>query len=433
MASLLYFSPIIGFTSVLSRYITIFVLFLMTATRLSALASPNFHHNGRSCSSTTSLLSKASSSSSSVVRPKQNASSNKVKSSLQAMQFISGIEQLATTHDTFLLDMWGVMHNGVAPYPGVLHCVQQLSRAGKRLIILSNSSKRSHHATKLLSKLGFDPNHFHAIWTSGEVCHRMLSGDTTLSCETWPILTQLISSSQTKAFILGSGDDDISYVTSAGWTVAKDISEANMIIARGTFTIVSGNAVISKDNSPELYQEKLHHILNEAAKLRIPMLICNSDKVRPDESLSPMPGAIGDAYVEALQQTHMPLADAQWLVKRIGKPYQEMYQLALSSIGGCSEMARLGSVMVGDALETDITGGLTLACNTVWVVRDGVHSSAVTELEEEFLTYHKAAECVVQNFNDSKGLYGSTSKMGQEDGSRSIVPTFVVPNFRWGV
>ena len=48
--------------------------------------------------------------------------------------------------------MWGVMHDGSSPYEGVLETVQQLKREGKRLIILSNSSKRREDSENMLRK-----------------------------------------------------------------------------------------------------------------------------------------------------------------------------------------------------------------------------------------------------------------------------------------
>jgi FMN phosphatase YigB (HAD superfamily) len=58
-------------------------------------------------------------------------------------------------HDTFLLDMWGVMHDGQQPYEGVLETVRELKSQGKRLIILSNSSKKRDDSEKMLRKREF--------------------------------------------------------------------------------------------------------------------------------------------------------------------------------------------------------------------------------------------------------------------------------------
>ncbi len=48
--------------------------------------------------------------------------------------------------------MWGVMHNGSEAYEGVLEAVKELKQAGKKMIILSNSSKRRENSHKMLTK-----------------------------------------------------------------------------------------------------------------------------------------------------------------------------------------------------------------------------------------------------------------------------------------
>ncbi len=91
--------------------------------------------------------------------------------------------------------------------------------------------------------------------------------------------------------------------------------------------------------------------------------------------------------------------------------------------------------MVGDALETDVTGGITLGCNTVWVIRDGIHGAQVAQHEEQLkekgTAYEEAVLRVLENFNDPNENSASTSKMGQEDSKKIIVPTFAVKSFRW--
>lgn len=86
-----------------------------------------------------------------------------------SMRYIDAIRDLTDDHDVFLLDMWGVMHNGSKPYKGVLETIKKLKEAGKEMIILSNSSKRTDSSIKMLRNLGFDPNDFCQILTSGEV------------------------------------------------------------------------------------------------------------------------------------------------------------------------------------------------------------------------------------------------------------------------
>jgi len=199
-----------------------------------------------------------------------------------------------------LLDMWGVLHDGSEPYDGVLDAVRRLkdyggggggdSRAaankdgGKRLVILSNSSKRRGNSVEMLRKLGFDPDDFDAIITSGEISFQLLSGggDDDEGPPRWDALQD-----ETKAknvFVYGSGDGDEEYCRSCGWELSP-LEEASLIVARGTFTVNGGRAsgdavVVHKNDDPVLYERILQETLRKAASLRLPMLVCNPDKVR---------------------------------------------------------------------------------------------------------------------------------------------------------
>jgi HAD superfamily hydrolase (TIGR01450 family) len=326
-----------------------------------------------------------------------------------SLNHINGVQSIADSYSIFLLDMWGVMHNGSEPYEGVIDNVKKLRESGKQLIILSNSSKRLSNSIKMLKKLGFDPDQdFDQIITSGDVSHRMLSGDTTLKCSTWDILQNLLSTGRKNVFVFGSGDGDEEYCTSSGWKLSS-IDDADLIIARGTFTINDGSGqIVSKEENEEEYFNVFEKTLEQASKRKVPMLVTNPDKVRPDKGLPPMPGAIGDAYEKYLG------SDSNQFVKRIGKPYSEVYELALNE---CNDTS--AAVMVGDALETDITGGKWCNIDTLWVVDDGIHSSFVEENGKE--KYEDNVEAALEDFNNKKGY----------EGDERLIPTSITKHFQW--
>eukprot|EP00816_Leptocylindrus_hargravesii_P000835 CAMPEP_0196828166 /NCGR_PEP_ID=MMETSP1362-20130617/94540_1 /TAXON_ID=163516 /ORGANISM="Leptocylindrus danicus, Strain CCMP1856" /LENGTH=371 /DNA_ID=CAMNT_0042208835 /DNA_START=92 /DNA_END=1204 /DNA_ORIENTATION=- len=354
-------------------------------------------------------------------------SSSAAATTTEQLKFVNGLEDVLKNESdnnarptTFLLDMWGVMHNGSKPYEGVIETIQKLKNEnnGVRMVILSNSSKRQSHSITMLKKLGFNPDDFDDIITSGEVSHRMLSGDDALNCDTWECLTNLMkndgNNDRKKVFVYGSGSNDEEYCMSAGWELAS-VEEANLILARGTFTINDGcGDVVDKNEDAEQYDQMLAETLAIAAKRRIPMLVSNPDKVRPDEGLPPMPGAIADQYEAALGGGQT----ATDLVKRIGKPFKEVYDLALYS----SQDEASSACMVGDALETDVTGGNSIGCTTVWVINDGIHGPDVLEKGEG--NYEDGVAEVLSCFNEAR-------VKAKGDDSAKVMPTFVIPHFRW--
>eukprot|EP00522_Entomoneis_paludosa_P016266 CAMPEP_0172442798 /NCGR_PEP_ID=MMETSP1065-20121228/3187_1 /TAXON_ID=265537 /ORGANISM="Amphiprora paludosa, Strain CCMP125" /LENGTH=329 /DNA_ID=CAMNT_0013192827 /DNA_START=223 /DNA_END=1212 /DNA_ORIENTATION=+ len=329
------------------------------------------------------------------------------------MHLVNGISDVADKFDTFLLDMWGVMHDGSRPYDGVLEVVQKLRQEGKKLIILSNSSKRTDNSVKMLRKLGFDPEDFENIITSGEVAYQMLSGKLDL----WDVLSNLQGDESKTVFVFGSGDDDQPYCESCGWKLAP-MNEAKLIVARGTFTVNDGVQTVNKRENAALYESKLEEELRKAAELRIPMLVTNPDKIRPDVERPPMPGKIADRYEQILHNTLSKSGDSgssSDLVKRVGKPFNDVYDLAL----GDSAIDRSRVCMVGDALETDIVGAAASGVSSLWVLLDGIHGPDLDVKEEKLMA---SAGYVVREFNERGGTYA---------GDRLVSPNIVLRHFRW--
>ena len=364
-----------------------------------------------------------------------------------------GIRNIVDDYDVFLLDMWGVMHDGIQPYEGVPEVVQKLKDANKKLIILSNSSKRRSNSVKMLKKLGFSDDAFDEIITSGEVAHHLLLYLSEGVPSTWvpqkiPQAFQNLrdrSNANTNtdtntdtengkrklsAFCFGSGDGDEDYLNSCGWALAETIQTADLIVARGTFVVQSATDLANKNENEDAYWSAYTSALETASKSTnpIPMVICNPDKVRPDADKSPMPGTIGVAYQELLKNSHGDDEfDAQDLILSLGKPFSSVYEIALSAIATAADDENSAAidksrvVMVGDALETDVTGATVAGIDSVWVINDGIHNQAISEAAGSL---EEGCEAVLRSFNDASS--GTTYAQG-----RKVSPTVVVPHFRW--
>jgi len=75
---------------------------------------------------------------------------------------------LADAFDGFILDQWGVLHDGTRPYPGAVECLQRLHEAGKRIVVLSNSGKRDAENLRLMAKMGFAAGLLDRFVSAGE-------------------------------------------------------------------------------------------------------------------------------------------------------------------------------------------------------------------------------------------------------------------------
>ena len=84
---------------------------------------------------------------------------------------VPGLCEIADQYDAVLLDQFGVLHDGKRSLAGAEDCFKRLAAAGKKLIVLSNTSRRRDFAVKRLPGLGFDPQALLGFVCSGEEAH----------------------------------------------------------------------------------------------------------------------------------------------------------------------------------------------------------------------------------------------------------------------
>lgn len=81
---------------------------------------------------------------------------------------LRGLHEIIDRYDVFLLDQFGVLHDGLRPLPGAVHALNTLNKMNKKCVILSNSSARSALAAKKYKALGL-PEVYSGFITSGEM------------------------------------------------------------------------------------------------------------------------------------------------------------------------------------------------------------------------------------------------------------------------
>jgi len=84
------------------------------------------------------------------------------------LRLFDGMRALAPEYDGVILDLWGVVHDGTAPFPGVLDCMERLIGAGKRLVLLSNAPRRSDDVVRRIARIGVPERLYHGVMSSGE-------------------------------------------------------------------------------------------------------------------------------------------------------------------------------------------------------------------------------------------------------------------------
>ena len=83
-------------------------------------------------------------------------------------KFIKGLNQLQGKYDTFFIDLWGVIHNGIQVYPGAIDVLENLNKLNKRFVLMSNAPRPSKNVQDFLLKLNIDKSLIKNVFTSGE-------------------------------------------------------------------------------------------------------------------------------------------------------------------------------------------------------------------------------------------------------------------------
>lgn len=264
--------------------------------------------------------------------------------STAAPQPLSGISELAAQFDYFVLDQFGVLHDGAAPYPGAVEALSRLKAAGKRSLLLSNSGKRSAPNEARLVRLGFEPGSWDHFLSSGEVAWRMLAAE--------------LSDTVNARCLLIARDGDRSAIEGLPLIVTESGADADIVLLSG-----------SEGDRYDL--DYYRRLLEPAAARGVRCLCTNPDKVMLT-SVGPRFGAgrIAELYEEL-----------GGVVEWIGKPLPRIYEAALELLGNPA----LGRVVcVGDSIEHDIAGGRAAGLNTALVATGILETSTATERERLF-------------------------------------------------
>jgi HAD superfamily hydrolase (TIGR01450 family) len=95
------------------------------------------------------------------------------------MKIHSDIFDFIDSYDAFLIDVYGVLFNGVRLYEKTLETLSELKKLGKTVIILSNTTELSNQAQIGYSRRGLiKDTHYDQFVTSGEFVHQSISQST---------------------------------------------------------------------------------------------------------------------------------------------------------------------------------------------------------------------------------------------------------------
>ncbi len=256
------------------------------------------------------------------------------------LRLIDGMRDLAPDYDGFILDLWGVVHDGTAPFPGVLDCMGRLITARKRIVLLSNAPRRSDDVVRRIAKIGVPERLYHGVMSSGE--------------EAWQHLARR----------------DDPFYAALGRRVLHIGSERDLEIREGLgldFVETPAEADFILNTGPAEWEDTIADyapILGAARECDLPMVCANPDLIVMHGSrLALCAGALAEEY-ERLGGR----------VRWHGKPYPSVYDSCLALMG-IAERRRI--LAIGDSLRTDIAGAAGAGIDAL-LIAGGIHAGEFT-------------------------------------------------------
>lgn len=251
-----------------------------------------------------------------------------------SVEFCAGIAPVVGRYDTFLVDQWGVLHDGRVPYAGAVDCLRRLVDAGKTVILISNSGRRAAESEMRLNRLGIPAACYSHLVTSGEIAWRILAAGEGF-CRT------LIG----KRCALFASDADARLADGLPVTLA--------MLDTADFILLSG----MDDSRPMADYERM---VETGTRRGLPLVCANPDlaRITPD-GLKPGAGAVAARYAARGGEVHY-----------VGKPHREIY-------AHCLQLAAGRALGVGDSLHHDVAGGAAAGIDTLLVL-NGVHATELS-------------------------------------------------------
>jgi HAD superfamily hydrolase (TIGR01459 family) len=85
-----------------------------------------------------------------------------------------GLEAIASQYDALIIDLWGVLHDGIQAYEHAAGALKRLKEAGVQLCLLSNVPRREAPTVEKLAGMGLTPDLYDHLVTSGEATRKAL-------------------------------------------------------------------------------------------------------------------------------------------------------------------------------------------------------------------------------------------------------------------
>ena len=227
------------------------------------------------------------------------------------------MQRFSEAYPVWFCDIWGVVHNGVTPFPLTVAALRRHRERGGIVILVTNSPRSNLGVERQLLEIGVDPSSHDVIVTSGDVTQELMKRH-----------------GGGRVFHLGAERDHSIY---DGTGVARvPLGEAHAVLCTGLFDDLNDQLSDYDD------------LLGQMRARDLTMICANPDKiVKKGDRILWCAGKLAEIYQGLGGKVLMA-----------GKPFTPIYDLALaeaSRLAGRS-IGKSEVLAIGDGPETDIRG-----------------------------------------------------------------------------
>ncbi len=249
------------------------------------------------------------------------------------MMKIKKLQDIANSYDLLLIDMWGVVYDGVHALTPAIDVLNKLHHQQKSMMFVSNNPRPQSVARRTLNAIGVDATI--PIVTSGDVMRHVI---------------QMQHKGQNVFHVGAETNQDI--LTDMPVTETLNLHQADFVLLSPFMEDCDDYTIFDK-------------ILEEIAGLELPVYCPNPDVHAPHQGTLRKTAGFFAERLERFGGT----------VIRIGKPCTPIFEYALTQYGHPVDKKKI--LMIGDGMATDIKGGIDFGIDTLFV-EDGI-SRLLTE------------------------------------------------------
>ena len=258
----------------------------------------------------------------------------------------NGLRSIIKNYDIFYIDLWGVVHNGINLHKNAIEALEEITKARKQYVLLTNAPRPNKTVRSFLEKMGMNKKIRDKVYSSGEAA-----------------LTYIKKNLLNDKFYHLGPARDFDLFLNFKKNKTMDVKESSYFLCTGLF----------EEQGEDLmhYKEKFKENLNKK-------MICTNPDLIVDR---------GDKRELCAGSVALVFEKMGGKVIYFGKPFPEVYNQSINN----KEKKILS---IGDNLNTDIKGANLLNYDSL-LITNGIHKN---EIEKEGIDIVLKKYEVVVNF-----------------------------------